>query len=147
MASRSGSSSLTGASRPAFEEFCRIKEELEAYPVLNESDYSDREYEATLENYREELWRLRDELPEGWEGEVFTWFSDNGHDEFTENRDDQGGWAPREEILKALEALGLLSAASGSAHHRGRAERLIRSAFGLCTWRSAVERRLPGDWQ
>ena len=96
-----------GTVTPAFEEFCQIKEELDAYPVLDESDYSDREYEATLENYRGELWRLRDELPEGWEGEVFTYFSDNGHDEFTENRDDQGGWAPRDEILKALDALGL----------------------------------------
>ena len=53
------------------------------------------------------MWRLRDELPEGWEAEVYTWFSDNGQDEFIENRDDQGGWAPRDEILKALDALGL----------------------------------------
>jgi len=96
-----------GSITPAFEEFCHIKEELEAYPILNESDYSDREYEATLENYREELWRLRDQLPEGWEGKVFSWFSDNGLDRFTENRDDRGGWAPKEEIVKALEALGL----------------------------------------
>ncbi len=96
-----------GSITPAFEEFCRIKEELEAYPVLNESDYSDREFEATLENYQEELWRLREQLPEGWEGKVFTWFSDNGLDRFIENRDDRGGWAPREEILKALAALGL----------------------------------------
>ena len=92
---------------PAFEEFCRIKEALEDYPILNESDYSEREYEATLENYREELWRLHDELPEGWEAKVYSWFSDNGHDEFIENRDDRGGWGSREEILKALEALGL----------------------------------------
>lgn len=99
--------SLDGTITPAFEEFCRIKEELDAYPVLDESDYSNREYEATLENYRGETWRLRDELPVGWEAEVFSWFSDNGHDEFTENRDDQGGWAPRDEILKALDALGL----------------------------------------
>ena len=91
---------------PAFEEFCRIQEELEACSILEESDYSNREYEATLENYRSEMWRLRDELPEGWESQVYSWFSDN-HDEFVENRDDAGGWAPRDEILKALDALGL----------------------------------------
>lgn len=96
-----------GTITPAFEEFCRIKEELDAYPILDESDYSEREHEATLENYREELWRLRDVLPEGWEAEVYGWFSDNGHDEFTENRDDRGGWAPREKIIEALAALGL----------------------------------------
>lgn len=92
---------------PAFGEFCRIKEELDAYPVLDESDYSKREYEATLENYREELWRLRDELPEGWEAEVYSYFSDSGQDEFIENRDDRGGWAPREKLIEALETLGL----------------------------------------
>jgi hypothetical protein len=97
-----------GSITPAFEEFCRIKEELEAYPVLNESDYSDREFEATLENYREELWRLRDELPKGWEGKVFSYFSDHGLEKFIENRDDRGAWAPRDEIIKASKALGLV---------------------------------------
>jgi hypothetical protein len=96
-----------GSITPAFEEFCRIKEDLDAYLVLVESDYSEREYEATLENYREEMWRLRDELPEGWEAEVYSWFSDHGHDQFIENRDDQGGWAPQEKLVEALEALGL----------------------------------------
>jgi hypothetical protein len=96
-----------GTITPAFEEFCRIKEELDGYPVLDESDYSQREFDATLENYRQELWRLRDKLPEGWEVEIYSWFSDHGHDEFIENRDDQGGWAPREKLIEALEALGL----------------------------------------
>ena len=96
-----------GTISPAFEEFCRIKEDLDAYPVLDESDYSEREYEATLENYREELWRLRDELPEGWEAEVDSWFSDHGRDRYLENRDNVGGWAPREKLIEALEALGL----------------------------------------
>jgi hypothetical protein len=49
----------------AFTEFCRIKERLDDYPVFNESDYSEREYEATLENYRSEMWAVRKELPEG----------------------------------------------------------------------------------
>jgi hypothetical protein len=96
-----------GTITPAFEEFCRIKAELDAYPILDESNYSEREYEATLENYREALWRLRDELPEGWEAEVYLWFSDNGMDRFTENVDDRGGWAPKEKLIEALEALGL----------------------------------------
>jgi hypothetical protein len=80
-----------GSITPAFEEFCRIKQDLENYPVLNESDYSDREYETALENYRSEMWGCRDELPLGWEAEVYAWFSENGFDEFIENRDDQGG--------------------------------------------------------
>ena len=97
-----------GTITPAFEEFCRIKEGLDDYPILDEQDYGEREYEATLENYRGELWRLKGDLPEGWEAEVYSWFSDNGHDRFTANVDDQGGWAPREAIVTALQDLGFL---------------------------------------
>ena len=90
----------------AFSEFCKIKERLEVYPVLDEADYSEREYMATLEYYASEMWRHKN-LPEGWEGEVFSWFSDNGHDRYTENRDDQGGYAPEEKIIEALRDLGM----------------------------------------
>jgi hypothetical protein len=38
-----------GNNTEAFEEFCRIKEKLEDYPILNESDYSEREYESLCE--------------------------------------------------------------------------------------------------
>ncbi len=96
-----------GTITPVFKEFCHVKEALEDYPILNEQDYSEREYMETLANYRGETWRLKDELPEGWESEVYGWFSDNCLDEFTENKDDRGGWAPREKIVEALQALGL----------------------------------------
>ena len=92
----------------AFKEFCGIKARLEDYPILDEEDYSKREYEATLENYRSEMWGIEKELPEGWDSEVYSWFGDNGQDRFTENRDDQGGYADREKITEALQALGLL---------------------------------------
>jgi hypothetical protein len=97
-----------GTPTDAFREFCRIKGRLEDYGVLDEADYSEREYAATLENYASEMWRLKDGLPEGWEAEVWSWFSDHGHDRYTENRDDQGGYAPREAITEALQDLGLL---------------------------------------
>ena len=96
-----------GTVTPAFEEFCRIKEALEDYPILNEQDYSEREYLETLDNYSSEMWSERN-LPEGWEAEVYSWFTDHGLDEFIENRDDRGGWAPREKIVEALQALGLM---------------------------------------
>jgi hypothetical protein len=96
-----------GRVTPAFEQFCQIKAELEACSVLDEQHYSELEYSSTLENYREELWRLRDDLPEGWESEVYSWFRDNGMDRYVENADERGGWAPREKLIEALEALGL----------------------------------------
>ena len=96
-----------GTITDAFQEFCRNQEAIDGYPILDEQDYSDREYEATLDNYRNEMWRQRDELPDGWAGEVYDWFRDND-DCYTENRDDQGGWAPREAITNALWRLGRL---------------------------------------
>ncbi len=98
-----------GSITPAFEEWCRIREELDNYPVLNESDYSEREYQATLDNYRHEMWRHKN-FPEGWEAEVYSWFSDRGLDRYIEDRDDQGGWADEAAILEALRGLGLMPA-------------------------------------
>ncbi len=97
-----------GTITPAFEEFCRIKEALEGYPVLDSEGYGEMELQATLDNYRSEMWREEKTLPEGWESEVYSWFSDHCLDEFIENRDDRGGWAPREKIVEALQGLGLL---------------------------------------
>ncbi len=99
---------MDGSITPAFGEFCRIKEALESYPILNESDYSEREYQATLENYAQEMWCMRDELPQGWESEVYSWFSDHGHDGFIENTDGMGGYAPRQAIMEALQDLTLM---------------------------------------
>ena len=102
-----------GCITPAFEEFCRTQQDLANDPVLDESDYSDRVYEATLENYRGEMWRSKDRLPEGWEGKVFSWLSDHGHERCTENADDRGGWAPKDKIVEALNTLGLLTPEAG----------------------------------
>ncbi len=97
-----------GTITDAFREFCRIKESLEDYPILDEQDYGERQYEATLENYRTEVWGLWHDLPGGWEAKVHAWFSDHGYDRYTENHDDQGGYAPAEAITEALQDLGLL---------------------------------------
>ena len=63
-----------GSPTAAFETFCRIREALASYPIPDEQEYSDREYKATLDNYRGEMWRSRDALPGGWEGEAYDWF-------------------------------------------------------------------------
>jgi hypothetical protein len=60
----------------AFRTYHDIAERLADYPVLDEEDYSHREYEATLENIADAARSLRHDydLPDGWEGEVFSWF-------------------------------------------------------------------------
>ena len=56
----------------AFRTYHDLAERLADYPVLDEEDYSRREYEATLENLTDAAWRVKHEyeLPEGWEGDV-----------------------------------------------------------------------------
>jgi hypothetical protein len=99
-----------GTITDAFKEVCRIQERLEDYPLLDESDYSERELEATLENYRSEIGHYRSDLPDGWESEVYRHFSDTNQYRYIESRDDQGGWAPRDALVEALIEMGLLEA-------------------------------------
>ena len=63
----------------AFRAYHELAQRLADYPLLDEEDYSRREYEATLENLPDAAWRLKNEydLPEGWEGDVYRWLSDH----------------------------------------------------------------------
>ena len=91
----------------AFRIYHELAERMSDYPVLDETDYSNREYEATLANVGEAAWRLKQdfELPEGWQYEVFDWFWD--HDQrAVENSDDQGGYPDEQELEAAFNALG-----------------------------------------
>lgn len=90
----------------AFRTYYGLLEQMESYPVLDESDYSDREYEATLSNLTDAAWRLKNEfkLPEGWEPEVYSWLAENDPSEI-ENRDDQGGYPSEESLRAAFKAL------------------------------------------
>ena len=91
----------------AFEKYHELSESLEEYPILDESDYSERELEATLENIADAAWRLKNEfeLPEGWVWQAYDWLSENRSGE-VENRDDQGGYPSEESLRAAFEALG-----------------------------------------
>ena len=76
----------------AFRAYLELAQQLDEYPVLDEEDYSRREYEATLENFESASAGMQHqyELPEGWKEEVFSWLWE--HDQqAVENRDDCGG--------------------------------------------------------
>lgn len=91
----------------AFKVYHELVERMDHYPVLDESDYSEREYEATLENIGLSAHSLKHnyDLPEGWESEVFSWLW--GHNQSAvENADDQGGWPSEDDLGKAFDALG-----------------------------------------
>lgn len=91
----------------AFRKYHELAESMANYPILDESDYSNREYEATVANIADAAWRLKDdfELPEDWQYEVYGWLSDNDCGE-VENRDDQGGYPSEESLQAAFAALG-----------------------------------------
>jgi hypothetical protein len=91
----------------AFRCYHELSERMENYPILDESDYSDRECEATIANIGQAAWRLRKEykLPDDWQSEVFSWFSDHNQSA-VENVDDQGGWPEEDDLKAAFSALG-----------------------------------------
>ena len=57
-----------GTITEAFKKYHDLAKQLDNYPVLDESDYSNREYEATVENIDIAAWKLKQqfELPDGW---------------------------------------------------------------------------------
>ena len=89
----------TGNITPAFRAYHELAERLD--------DYSNREFEATLDNIKDAAWRLKNDfnLPEGWESEVYPWLSDHRSGEI-ENKDDQGGYPSEQALRAAFEALG-----------------------------------------
>jgi hypothetical protein len=91
----------------AFKAYHKLAERIAIYPILDESDYSEREYEATFGNIADSAWRLKDEfeLPKDWVGDVYSWLSDH-NDRAIENRDDQGGYPKEDDLKAAFAALG-----------------------------------------
>ena len=84
-----------------------LMERIDGYPFLDEEDYSKRELEATLENIADAAWRVKSayDLPDGWEGDVYSWLADN-RPRSVENRDDQGGYPEEDDLRAAFVALG-----------------------------------------
>ena len=90
----------------AFKVYHELQCRLADYPLLDETDYSNREYEATLANLPLAAWSLKNDydLPDGWESDVYSWLSEHRWTAI-ENVDDQGGWPSEEELIEAFDAL------------------------------------------
>jgi hypothetical protein len=91
----------------AFRSYHSLMDRLGEYPIVDESHYGRREYEAALENLEDAAWRIKSRyrLPEGWEVEAHAWLSENRPGAM-ENRDDQGACPAEQNLLDAFEALG-----------------------------------------
>ena len=91
----------------AFRTWHDLQSRLADYPILDEDDYSNRVYEATLENIADSARRLKRDydLPSDWAFEVYRWLSDHDCSEI-ENDDDRGGYPSEEWVRRAFTALG-----------------------------------------
>ncbi len=78
------------------------------YPVADDSDYSEKEYEATLKNIEDVGSRfVKSRAPKNWPSKVFKWFWDND-ESAVENRNGDGGYPSDEQMKAALRALKLM---------------------------------------
>lgn len=81
---------------------------LSNYPVADESDHSEREYEATLRNISYMVnpsWI--EHLPDDWTSKVFGWLWENDQEQVA-NSEDRGGYPSKAAVEKAIVALNLL---------------------------------------
>ena len=91
----------------AFRAYHQLATQSADYPVLDEEDYSRREYEATMDNLTDAAsWLAHEyELPEHWQDAVYTWLSENDPSAI-ENRNDHGGYPGEGQLMAAFESLG-----------------------------------------
>jgi hypothetical protein len=91
----------------AFRTYHELMERLDGYPVLDEADYSNREYDAALENIEDAAWRFKStyDLHDGWEAEVYGWLSAH-RPGVVENKDDRGAYPSEHDLLDAFNGLG-----------------------------------------
>jgi hypothetical protein len=94
----------------AFDELSEIVEACEGYPLLDESDYSDREYQSALEGIASTVIgevEIPEDAPDNWTEQVYSWLYDNEPNEL-ENRDDRGAYPDSAAVKRALLDLGLI---------------------------------------
>ena len=101
-----------GQRTAAAKEWDAIQEQLADYPVLNEEDLGEREYEASLESVKEwGAWcaNERAESADGWIGDVMVALTD------ANALQDEDGWFGEEDIHKVMRELGYLDLESSAA--------------------------------
>lgn len=94
-----------GSFTGAFLAWRDIVQSLEEYPLLDDSDHSEREYEGACENIASEC--RYDGFEPGQEYKIFGWLSDNEQEEL-ESRDDHAPYPSREAVERAAVALGFM---------------------------------------
>lgn len=97
----------------AAKKVCELQLALQEYPILDDSDHSQREYDAAIENISfiasgfvsSDISAVKD--GPDWCDEVFSWLWDNEQEE-VQNHDDEGAYPSEDSCKRALKALGYL---------------------------------------
>ena len=85
-----------------------IKADMDRYPVLNDKDYSEREFAATLWGIEDACYMYDDRevnLPNDHAQKLFDYFWDNDQSA-VESCDDTGGYPDDDQLTRAFTALG-----------------------------------------
>lgn len=94
----------------AYATYCALLDRMADYPLLNEDDYSQREYDAATDWIDQQIGYLSRQhditVPSSIDGStVYRWLSDNGYDSELDNTDDNGASPSDDSILAALHDL------------------------------------------
>ena len=94
-----------GQMTEAFLKWMELQARLAEYPILNEEDYSKRNYEFAVENIQFSVGRLvREGVPENWANQVWAWLGEHNPSVV----EDDSLCPDQEDLIPALEALGFL---------------------------------------
>ncbi len=94
-----------GSPTDGFRALCDCRAALERYPVLDDEDYSRRQYEQELENISQEARDVRDNEPADWKDRVHEWLRRNNV--HANDGDDGCRYWSREDVTRALMATNL----------------------------------------
>lgn len=90
----------------AFKTLHELMVAIEGYPVLDDSDYSQREYDAQIEAIENEApWAGDHERPEDWANQVWSYLWDNDQSSSLFERDEP--YIDKEDIAKAMDEIGI----------------------------------------
>ncbi len=94
----------------AFRAYCELYCAMENYSILDESHYSNMEYEAAIKAIEDNgVGLISDvDIPSDWPYSVYSWLWNNDQRE-VENIDDQGAYPSKDSIERALVSLGHIS--------------------------------------
>lgn len=90
----------------AFKALYDIKTSLEDYPLLDEDDFSKKEYQSAIDSIGERSKFVSDNPPDDWKEQVYSCLWDSTHE--LENRDGTGAYPSDESIKETLRELDLL---------------------------------------